>query len=285
MKVKSNSKTIQHLIFWVSVFAYFLITSNLVFFRDSTHLVKSTLALMVPQIILAYAIFYYLIPKFLNRKKYLEFSLSLFIILITVFTGYVATKKFYFDVEYVDTYIGIAIEFMQLSMLQQLTDPNFFFSKLVKFLTPTALLFTYRLYKDQQDVLQLREQKRLAELSALKNQLNPHFLFNTLNNLYALALEKSEKTPEVIERLSEILDYMLYRCKDKYVPLDKEIELIHNYLALEKIRYGKRVHINFEKHRLKCTKIAPLILLTFIENAFKHGACEHSETVRFALLK
>ncbi len=238
---------------------------------------------MVPQIIMAYAILYFLIPKFLNHKKYLKFGLSLFLILIIVFVGYVATKKFYFDVEYVDTYTGIAREFMKLSMLEQLVDPNFFFSKLVKFLTPTALLFTYRLYKNQQDVLQLREQKRLAELSALKNQLNPHFLFNTLNNLYALALEKSEKTPEVIERLSEILDYMLYRCKDKYVLLHKEIELIENYLALEKIRYGKRVQINFIKESFTGTKIAPLIILTFIENAFKHGVSQELDVAEIEM--
>ena len=268
---------------FLSVFAYFLITSSMVFFRDYAHLVKSSIALMVPQIIMAYAILYFLIPKFLNHKKYLKFGLSLFLILIIVFVGYVATKKFYFDVEYVDTYTGIAREFMKLSMLEQLVDPNFFFSKLVKFLTPTALLFTYRLYKNQQDVLQLREQKRLAELSALKNQLNPHFLFNTLNNLYALALEKSEKTPEVIERLSEILDYMLYRCKDKYVLLHKEIELIENYLALEKIRYGKRVQINFIKESFTGTKIAPLIILTFIENAFKHGVSQELDVAEIEM--
>ena len=75
--------------------------------------------------------------------------------------------------------------------------------------------------------------------------MNPHFLFNTLNNLYTLALMKSEQTPDVISRLSEILDYMLYRCNDKYVSLDKEIELLHNYLSLEKVRYGRRVNVHF----------------------------------------
>lgn len=274
MKRLSSYRIVRHLIFWLSIFVYFIITSNIVFFRDYTHLIKTTISLMIPQIILAYTLLYFLIPKFLNGKKYVKFGLGLSFVLLIVFVGYVSMRKFYFDPEYFDTYTDLAKEYTKNSVFEQLLDVNFFFSKLVKFLTPAALLYTYRLYKGQQDILQLREQKRLAELSALKNQLNPHFLFNTLNNLYALALEKSDKTPEVIERLSEILDYMLYRCKDKYVLLDKELGLIENYLALEKIRYGKRVEINFKKGSFLQKKIAPLILLTFIENAFKHGVSQ-----------
>lgn len=252
----------------------------MVFFRDYQHLVESTITLMIPQILLAYALLDFLIPKLLNKKKYVAFTIGLGLIFVVVFLGYVTMRKYYFDVEYIDTYNEIAKKYTKLSVLEQAIDPNFFFSKMVKFLTPAALLFTYRLYKNQQDVLQLREQKRLAELSALKNQLNPHFLFNTLNNLYTLALERSEKTPEVIERLSEMLDYMLYRCKDDYVSLEKEIALIENYLALEKIRYGKRAEIVFEKVNHPNTTIAPLILLTFIENAFKHGVSQELDVAK-----
>ena len=131
-----------------------------------------------------------------------------------------------------------------------------------------------RFYKNQQKYLQLNEQKKTAELTALKHQLNPHFLFNTLNNIYALAIKKSDQTPEVIDKLSDILDYMLYRCNDTFVSLQKEIELIENYLSLEKVRYGKRVQISFEKEIQQDVKIAPLLLLTFIENAFKHGVSQ-----------
>ena len=108
----------------------------------------------------------------------------------------------------------------------------------------------------------------------MRNQLNPHFLFNTLNNIYALALEKSDKTPEVIERLSDILDYILYRCKESYVPVQKEIELIENYLSLEGIRYGNRVTVDFDYKVEQQVEIAPLLLLTFVENAFKHGVTQ-----------
>ena len=132
-----------------------------------------------------------------------------------------------------------------------------------------------RFYKNQQKFLKLNEQKKIAELTALRNQLNPHFLFNTLNNLYALALEKSNKTPDVIERLSDILDYILYRCKENYVPVQKEIELIENYLSLEKIRYGSRVAVTFDHQIDSDVKISPLLLLlTLVENAFKHGVAQ-----------
>jgi LytS/YehU family sensor histidine kinase len=129
-------------------------------------------------------------------------------------------------------------------------------------------------YKGQQRLLKINQEKKTGELKALKNQLNPHFLFNTLNNLYTLSLKKSDKAPEVISKLSDILDYMLYRCDETFVSIHKEIELIQNYLALEKIRYGDRVDISFTHTIDNGAKIAPLLLLTFIENAFKHGVVQ-----------
>ncbi|MDY8135440.1 sensor histidine kinase [Aquimarina sp. 2201CG5-10] len=135
-------------------------------------------------------------------------------------------------------------------------------------------MFEY--YRHQKEVLTLKEQKKTSELEALKNQLNPHFLFNTLNNLYVLTLEKSDDAPEVIDKLSEILDYILYGCNEKFVPLTNEIKLLNNYIALEKLRYGKRLKINFEYEAGNGTNIAPLLLLTFLENAFKHGVSQET---------
>ncbi|PKG42283.1 hypothetical protein CXF67_11255 [Psychroflexus sp. MES1-P1E] len=110
----------------------------------------------------------------------------------------------------------------------------------------------------------------------LKAQLNPHFLFNTLNNIYVLSLENSPKTPKSIEKLSKILDHVLFRCNTKYVSLSSEIELLENYIELEKLRYDDRLQINFNNHIEQDGKIAPLILLSLVENAFKHGAGEDS---------
>ncbi len=223
------------------------------------------------QLLAAYVCLNLLIPKFLNRKKYIAFVVSLMALLFALFAIYNLFKYLYYDPKYFETYNDLEKYYAKASFLDRLGSPSVFLSKCIKFLTPTALLLVAQFYKNQQQFLQLKEQKKSAELLALKNQLNPHFLFNTLNNLYSLALEKSDKTPEVIERLSDILDYILYRCKDQYVPLQKEIELIENYLALEKVRYGKRVNIIFNKTVDQEANIAPLILLTLIENAFKHG--------------
>lgn len=178
---------------------------------------------------------------------------------------------FYFDVVYFDSYDDVQRKYAVEPFLKRISYPSLWVSKFVMYFIPTGLLLVYRFYKNQRELSKINEQKKIAELTALKQQLNPHFLFNTLNNLYALALEKSERTPEVIERLSDMLDYMLYRTNSKFVSLQKEIELIENYLALERIRYGNRVAVSFDYEKPNDTKIAPLLLLTFIENAFKHG--------------
>jgi len=149
-----------------------------------------------------------------------------------------------------------------------------FLSNITWVVFPSIILIAIKYYRDQKEIIELKEQKKSTELDLLKNQLNPHFLFNTLNNLYALALKKSDKTPEVIAKLSEILDYILYQCKDDYVSINKEVELLENYIALEKVRYGSRVEVIFENQINRNINIAPLILLTFVENAFKHGVSQ-----------
>jgi LytS/YehU family sensor histidine kinase len=187
---------------------------------------------------------------------------------------FVCMYEFYFQPKYFESADVLAVYDSSKGFWDHIFKIQTFAGKAVKFLTPAIILVTAKFYKDQQRYLQLNEQKKSTELTTLKHQLNPHFLFNTLNNLYALSINKSDEAPEVIAKLSEMLDYMLYGCNDTYVALQKEIELIENYLALEKMRYGKRVTIQFDKKVEADVKIAPLILLTFIENAFKHGVSQ-----------
>jgi len=111
-----------------------------------------------------------------------------------------------------------------------------------------------------------------TELQFLKNQINPHFLFNTLNNLYALTLKKSDDAPDVVLKLSDMMRYMLYECNEKEVPLEKEIQYIKNYIELEKIRLSKNAEINISiEGEYQSTRVAPLLFIPFIENSFKHG--------------
>ena len=122
---------------------------------------------------------------------------------------------------------------------------------------------------------QLRIEKQEAELSYLKSQTNPHFLFNTLNNIYALSREKSDRAPESILRLSKILRYMLYEAGGEYIAIEQEIKIISDYIELEKLRYDESLRINFN-HNIEDMRQAlpPLLLIPLVENAFKHGVSE-----------
>ena len=118
----------------------------------------------------------------------------------------------------------------------------------------------------------LENQRLTAELAFLKSQINPHFLFNSLNSIYSLAYQKSDTTPDAILKLSEIMRYMLYECNDNKVDLSKELQYLHNFIDLQKIRFGNKAYIDFKvEGNVSNQKIVPLLLIAFIENAFKHG--------------
>jgi two-component system, LytTR family, sensor kinase len=122
---------------------------------------------------------------------------------------------------------------------------------------------------------QLRIEKQEAELSFLKSQTNPHFLFNTLNNIYSLARDKSDQTPESILRLSELLRFMLYETSGAQIAIEQEVKIIQDYIALEKLRYDDRLQVDFQ-YEITDMKlpIPPLLMMPLVENAFKHGASE-----------
>jgi LytS/YehU family sensor histidine kinase len=124
----------------------------------------------------------------------------------------------------------------------------------------------------QNKLLQLQKDNLLLELEALKSQINPHFLFNTLNNIYSLSLRKSDKAPEMILSLSDMMRYVLYECSSGAVPIEREIQFIKNYIDLERLRHGHHVTITFSlegepgEHTIE-----PLLLIPIVENSFKHG--------------
>jgi LytS/YehU family sensor histidine kinase len=125
--------------------------------------------------------------------------------------------------------------------------------------------------KIARDSFTRRQQEKEAELKLLKAQLNPHFLFNTLNNLYGLSVVKSDMLPNLMLKLSDLLRYSLYDTKESYVALEKEVEYLENYISLEKIRLENQTEIEFIKTgNLSSKKIAPMLLIVFVENAFKH---------------
>jgi LytS/YehU family sensor histidine kinase len=134
-------------------------------------------------------------------------------------------------------------------------------------------IYTYT--KLKQAAQQLRIEKQEAELNYLKSQTNPHFLFNTLNNIYSLSRDKSDMAPESILRLSKILRFMLYETSGDYIPIELEIKIINDYIELEKLRYDESLYVNFN-YNIEDMKQAlpPLLLIPLVENAFKHGVSE-----------
>lgn len=147
-----------------------------------------------------------------------------------------------------------------------------FWGNLVVMLASTVLRVIMDWWRYQNEKQVLLTQTMQSELRFLKSQINPHFLFNTLNNLYALTLKKSDKAPEIVLKLSEIMRYMLYECNERRVPLSREIHYIYNYLDLERLRQPKDADIRFVvEGSVSEQMIAPLIFVPFLENSFKHG--------------
>ena len=223
----------------------------------------------LPEVIIAsHFVVNFLLPRFYFRKKFYMFSLllALTIILYPLFP-----------------YVGrIAIVDVLYPNPEKYSINNYFSAMLI-FVFGMAPLAWFRMavhmraeeairQKIDKDRLEALLKLKEAELKLLKNQIHPHFLFNTLNNLYSLALEKSDRTPDLIIRLSDMLSYIIYDCKSEKVSLTKEVDFIKNYIELQKVRY-ETCNISFSiKGNLDGREIAPMILHTFIDNSFKHGA-------------
>jgi sensor histidine kinase YesM len=264
---------LTHILFWSVLYAFFVLPT-LSYRKDKIAYAGAYAVKLVPQILMAYGLLFVLIPHLLNKGRKWLFVLSTLVSLYLSFIIYTAIRFYYFEIAFADYYrLPEGKDF-----LWRISDFGYFSGNIIWFLFPAVILTSIQYYRHQQEALVLREQKKSVELDVLKNQLNPHFLFNTLNNLYVLALKKSDRTPEVIAKLSEILDYMLYRCNDTYVSLSNEVTLLKNYIALEKLRYGKRLEIEFKHDIAQEVVIAPLLLLTFLENAFKHGVSQEINT-------
>jgi LytS/YehU family sensor histidine kinase len=247
------------------------------FFQDGNTasmlaLIFQNLKRLPAMLIAAYTFNDYLLPQYYAQKKYLVFAV------LTVLLFYVTSALDRVVNVYVYEPLFREPPFVQESIKQIFSDIPFLIGT---YLTPVliaSITMTFeRVIRQKQAAenrnIELERDKNRAELNALKSQLHPHFLFNTLNNLYALTVQKSDKAPETVATLSEMLDYILYQCNDRLVPLQKEVDLLENYITLERLRYGDDIAITSEYAFAKAgTQIAPLLLLSIVENAFKHGA-------------
>lgn len=264
----SWERLMRHIIYWLA-WLIFYATVNSTYNNDSfLYHAYIELQIMFIKLPFTYFVIYRLVPYWLMRKKYAVF-LSLFLGLVMV-GGILIWGLYCFFI-------------MPGSAEAQagLFSPKLFYKALdLVYISslPIILKLLQRNIHQEKLTLQLAQQRSDAELKLLKNQLHPHFLFNTLNNLYGMVLTQHPRSPEVITRLSDMMSYMLYECDRRQISLEKEIAYLENYIELEKIRYGSRLDICFEKGGdISGKAIAPLLMMPFVENAFKHGAAKNEK--------
>ena len=260
-----------HFIFWIS---YFLL--NVVrwgsYYQDYWYSFKSNIVTVTLGMFLAYFHVYFLLPKLLFRKKIISYILF-FLIGLVVF--YVIRTELIFI-------------FINNNVWPESQTPQRgyeFNHILVVFLIgiydvglTTTIKLTLDWIFDRKRIESLQANQLKTELQFLKAQIQPHFFFNTLNNLYALTLERSKQAPEVVLKLSEIMEYILYDAKEPRIRLLNEINYIQNYIDLEKLRYGDKVSVQINMQgNIETQSVPPLLFLPFIENCFKHGAVENNK--------
>lgn len=245
-----------HILFWMFIVTYFAWGFGL-----KTNPVRSLInaSFFLPGFfIMVYSLVYFLVPRYLLQRKFLSFFIGLFIIL-GICTLYTILA--------------------QLSLNDSQTFRGMSLSEgrnILPFLHVGGIAVSIRLliywYEQKQQTLEAEKQKTVAELQLLKAQLHPHFLFNTLNNLYSYTLEESPRCPEIVLKLSELLRFMIYESNTPKMPLKTEIQVLQNYISLEEMRYGDRLDISVSiDGDIEKYQIAPFLLLPFLENAFKHG--------------
>ncbi|MGS2764725.1 sensor histidine kinase [Sinomicrobium sp. M5D2P9] len=218
----------------------------------------------------AFIINYFLLPRYLYRKKYWHFFFCMFVLIaVVIFMEEGVIEKIYFP-----TTRGTSF-------------PGVFYNLLNAMPTITILAgfkFAWDALKKQRELEELRSAVKENELQFLRSQINPHFLFNNLNNLYSYALEGSSKTPEIILELSSVLRYVLYECQTEYVPLEKEVRHLRDFVKLNELQLEGRSKIDFSCKDISSSfYVAPLIFLVFIENAFKHSMSSLSENIRISI--
>ncbi len=265
-----DNQILRHSLFWIFVLLVAPLTSS----ESSTQLKEAFVFRLVGlpiKILATYFLVYYQIPKLLVHRKYILFIGSL---ILSIFI------------------LSVLYQYFNIHIAERIIYPNGereSFFEIIKQIEMTVFLYVGRAYSfaivflffkmsrdsilEKRKIQLLEKQKTVAELNFLKAQIHPHFLFNTLNNLYMLTLTGSEKAPDVVAKLSDMLDYILYQCKADRVAVEKEMQLIENYIELEKLRYGDRIlvelHTFIDDYQ---TLVPPLLLISIVENAFKHGA-------------
>lgn len=260
-----KSRVLQHLAFWL--FAFLLLAGFFAKEYGSLFLQLNLIytgLFLVSIVLVVYLNLLVLIPTFLQKRKWWSYVFLLLVLLA----------------------LGIGLNLLTFEYLSDLLFPGYYFISYYKikdlfnfvaiFVAATTLLKLakgwFELVEQRKKINRLQKEKLDAELDALKAQINPHFLFNSLNSMYALSLDNDQKVPGLLLKLAAGMRYMLYETNENFVALEKELEYLHNYLDLQKIRTDYRTDIRFDIEGTVAQQcVAPLVFIPFVENAFKHG--------------
>lgn len=285
MKQLNFNRILLHLAWWIFFVAFYIVarlysheinTGAPIALGDKINLFLITWLPTFTLMGMAYAHLYVLLPTYLYKKKYVHYIIGIAVVILIFtpfylyFTDWVkGAEKVILNEPYEAKYNtwkkaftpGISV-FIKAGLPSLITIATM----------TTGLKYAKNAAQRLQQTEELEQKQLETELSLLKTQVNPHFFFNTLNNLYALAKRGSEKTVGTLDKFSELMHYMVHDCKNKLVPLMKEFTFIQSYLELEKLRLNERAKVNYTiEGNVNGYKIEPLLFISFIENAFKHG--------------
>ncbi len=276
--LRKLGQILLHLLFWGGVLLFYLYF----FGFDSSnfnYVLSFSIFLMPITIATTYVFIYKIIPEYLFTKRYIKFGfytlcsliISAYLIVISVFYGLVYLSNFQYSEM---APISRSLLFVAIAVYLVVIVASFY----------KLLILNLRHSKEtselQNKILETQLKLKEQELNYLKMQIHPHFLFNTLNTMYGFALKKANETAEMILKLSNLLDYLLYKVDKPFVLLSEDINHINDYIELEKMRFNKTLSIDFSTSNIsEDIKIAPMLLLPFFENSFKHG------TIKNGLLK
>ena len=272
---KIPQRLYRHIVFWLLYYFFSLVTC----FHDGLEKIgfQKWMALqslevslhVITQMFFCYAVLYVLLPKYLLQKKYIAFIISMVLLSILIYWLYYLEHITLFKA--IHSMIGI--KFRPPDIVKWFTLISFF----TYFPISTGLAIAIKLLKSfyikQKENQLLTRENANAELQLLKAQIHPHFLFNTLNNIYSFTLSKSSEAPALVEKLSDTIHYMITDCKTDTVQLQKELKMLEDYIGLEKVRYGERLELSLDiTNDYQNKSIAPLLMIPFVENCFKHGS-------------
>lgn len=266
-KIYNRFKIAGHILFWLISIS--MLTLIFYFYDEkfSFNLVEKSIITNLFFALAVYINLYLLVPKFLKEKNYIFY----FFWLIVLLSATSLSLQFLF-IYPLRNLLGITKN--HTSFNTNLHSAYFF--SILLYVGITSFLKLVKDWLSLQDInlklVKIEQQKLEAELKTLKSQLNPHFLFNSLNNIYSLSLIKSDKVPELILKLSDLMRHIIYESKENYISLEKELDFVNNFIELQRIRTSDKTKITYQiKGNIPAAKIAPLIFEPFIDNAFKHG--------------